>query len=268
MRIKHRVSFGNRLEITDKLQSLSVEYDELAIAFDIFEDDERWPVVDGMIREHNGVDFATTLCSPAELNAAEWLNMEPIWYHGYPMPDDDFGYLELTYDLTEYCEDCGVGNVQTAPFRMRGEPKWGRRGILQLNWVFDEYFVKPEVWRAVFAPEGIEHRVVLHHRTGKELETVVQLKVQQILPGPLKMRDHPFEVCGHCKRKKYLAFARGMFPPLTRACDANLVQSIEWFGSGASAFRAFLVSQALYSRISEAKIRGASFTAVEAGDTG
>ena len=45
-----------------------------------------------------------------------------------------------------------IGAKQVSPFRMKESPNWGRRSILQMNWLFDEYFVKPEVWNAVFQP--------------------------------------------------------------------------------------------------------------------
>jgi len=70
-----------------------------------------------------------------------------------------------------------MGLVQKAPFRMRGEPKWGTKHILQMNWVFDEFFVRIEVWDKVFRKFGIEKLPVVQHKTDKPLESVVQLKV-------------------------------------------------------------------------------------------
>lgn len=54
------------------------------------------------------------------------------------MPDYKAGYLMTTYGGTG-CGVCGVGQLQKAPFSMRAEPKWGRRHMMQLNWVADDW---------------------------------------------------------------------------------------------------------------------------------
>src|SRR5262249_23183770 len=108
--------------------------------------------------------------------ASEILVMVPEWHHGYPQPEKDFGFLHMTYDPTSLCR-LGTGAVQMAPFRIKNEPKWGRRGILQLNWIFDEYFVRPEVWHGVFQPLGVRCRPVLLHSTGNEAASIVQLDI-------------------------------------------------------------------------------------------
>jgi hypothetical protein len=127
-----------------------------------------WPQVGAWIVANDALDIVRTEFSNAEIESAEWLRMRGEWHHGYPLPREELGYLIATYDLSEYCMECGVGAKQVAPFRMRGEPKWGRRGILQLNWVFGEYFVKPSVWRDVFEPHHIPYRSVIDAK-GKNL---------------------------------------------------------------------------------------------------
>ena len=62
------------------------------------------------------------------------------------MPDHDFGYQLATFDLSDHCESCGIGRSQRVPFRIRGEPSWGKNQVPQLNWVFDEYFATPAAW--------------------------------------------------------------------------------------------------------------------------
>jgi hypothetical protein len=42
---------------------------------------------------------------------------------------------------------------------MKREPKWGHRGILQLNWVFDEFFVQVGEPASVFQAVGVEVRL-------------------------------------------------------------------------------------------------------------
>lgn len=263
MRIQHRVSFGLINGIRLRLEELGIAYIEAAMAFDIEESDERWPAVKAMLSEFNGIDICTTLFDEEECRSAEWLTVSPEWHYGYPMPDHDFGYLQQVYDSSGSCGPCGINGLQVAPFWMRGEPRWGRRHILQLNWVFDEYFVRPEVWKEVFLPLGIQCLPVLHHKTGAELETVVQLKIEHVLDSVCDLGDHPFEVCADCGRKKWLPFVRGVFPePSQLPATVPAVKTQEWFGSGASARRKVLVSQAVYSSCLAHGLRGVSFGVV------
>jgi hypothetical protein len=80
-----------------------------------------------------------------------------------------------------------------------------------MNWLFDEYFVKPEVWNAVFQPLGINCRRVLLHRTGQELESVLQLDIPKLVP--LQMASKAFEY-ERCMDIRLLSFFFGLFYPL------------------------------------------------------
>ena len=179
MQIIHRISIASTPEIRSELAGMGVVVGSNGlVSFELDERHEAWAEVQGWIARRSPVDVVTTKFSKQEIDEARWLTMVPDWHHGYPQPDElDFGYRRATYDLTNYCERCGVGLRQKAPFQMKGEPKWGKRGILQLNWVFDEYFVTPEVWASVFRLHGIECRPVLNTK-GDELKTVVQLVAQ------------------------------------------------------------------------------------------
>jgi hypothetical protein len=146
---------------------------------------------------------------------------------------------------------------------MRGEPRWGRRSILQLNWIFDEYFVTPEVWQAVFEPRGIASRPVTNRR-GIELRTVVQLVVAEEVG--LQTDGLAQATCAACGRIKYLPVTRGPLPPLTSEPTGHMAKTRELFGSGARAFREVLVSQALRRDLQSGGVRGASFTPVAERD--
>ena len=226
---------------------------------DVAEDDPQWESVRHLLKKYETVDIPFTKFTDSELSNAKHLAMAPSWHHGYPQPEDDFGYMQLTYDLRDYCEHCGIGAKQISPFQMKKSPNWGRRSILQMNWLFDEYFVKPEVWNAVFQPLGINCRRVLLHRTGQELESVLQLDIPQLVPLQMDSKAYEYERCMFCDRKKY-KHVTGFFPS-PQATDFPLFKSVQYFGSGASASRAVLVSKALYRRIKDAALKGAEFFA-------
>ncbi len=179
-------------------------------SLDVAEDDPRWPAVQRLEQAHRVVITAITEFTAAERDAAELLVMWPSWRHGYPQPEDD--YVQATADLSNYCRICGAGAIQFAPFRIEREPKWGRNSILQLNSVYDEYFVRPETWAAVFQPFGIESIPVLHAKTGAPLTTVVQLEIARTATVPLDTSGLPYEMCVRCERKKYRPVTRGTLP--------------------------------------------------------
>ena len=144
---------------------------------------------------------------------------------------------------------------------MRGEHNWGRNSILQLNWVFDEYFVTPELWRRVFEPNGIGCRPVTNARA-VELTAVVQLDIRE--DADVSTTDLAFEGCGRCGRRKYLPITRGPFPHLVTSPRADMAKTRQYFGSGASAFHGVLVSQKLCRILRDQKVRGVEYKPVAA----
>ena len=137
-------------------------------SFEIAEGDPRWGAV-SQLRRFKVIDTLITRYSDAELDAAAVLGVLAASPRGYPEPSSDWGYLSKTFDLTQYCNMCGIGARQVAPFILKQAPKL-QNSVLQLNWVFDELFVARSVWREVFEPLGIGFRPVVLHRTGEELE--------------------------------------------------------------------------------------------------
>ncbi|MDX9724694.1 MAG: hypothetical protein RBU37_28350 [Myxococcota bacterium] len=231
------------------------------VAMDVEEGHPNWAALDQLFREWGAGDLVSTRFSKDEVLNAKWLVLVPDWHHGYPQPKDGvFGYRQATYALTDWCKHCGIGLRQSAPFQMKGEPKWGRRSILQLNWVFDEFFVTPATWHRVFAPHDIECRAVMNSK-GMELETVVQLVVEETVGIQTAALDS--ECCAQCNRTKYLPTGRGRFPALRGEPSAAMVKTAEVFGSGGRAHHEVLVSQAIAHALLDNEVRGVSLRPVE-----
>jgi rRNA maturation protein Nop10 len=258
MRIVHRISLDVDAADRAGLARVGVMVGEGLVTFEVDEGDRRWPEVEAWIARRGPVDLVSTDFTAAEVSAAAWLHVVPTWHHGYPQPED--GYLEATYDLAEHCRTCGIGAVQRAPFRMKAEPRWGRNGLLQLNWTFEEYFATPEVYREVFAPRGVSARPVLDRTGRRELSTVVQLVVPERVGA--RMSGAPSETCSGCGGTKYLPHVRGPFPPLETAPSGHWCWTDQWFGSGASAHRAVLASRELVNALVARRVRGATFKPV------
>jgi len=233
--------------------------------FEIDESDERWPAIQRWMAAHGFTDSVRTTFSQSEISNAKWLTLDPQWHYGYPQPnEDEFGYLTATYNLGDYCDQCGLGRIQRAPFQMRGEPKWGRRGMLQLNWVFDEFFAMPDVWTSIFKPLGVACRPV-HNRKGQELRTVVQLVVPELVHvGTHRLEGYRCELCGLIK---YRPFTKGFFPTLTTRPASPMIKTYEFFGSGARAWRETIISQELRTALTEARVRGVEFTPLAESST-
>lgn len=263
MEITHRISINSSPSIQRELAEFGVAVaDHGFVSFDVEESADAWPSVEAWIGRRQAVDIASTNFSKAEVLHASWLELEPEWHHGYPQPDEDeFGYRRATYDLSDWCEFCGIGMRQNAPFQMTGEPKWGRRSILQLNWVFDEFFVTPKFWDEVFRPHGVKCRSVTNAR-GIELKTVVQLSPHEEVG--VVTQGLPEAACPQCGRTKYLPVTRGRSPALTSEPASSMVKTNVYFGSGASADKRVLVSNALARALIASKARGAALRPVTA----
>lgn len=260
MRIVHKImmSTSKNTAISEfERMGLTPEPLPSVVFFTIEESDERWPEIVSLIKKHDVFDSPRTQFTRTELKTSYYVNVYSSWFHGFPQPQDDFKYLAVTYDKTAYCYSCGIGVPQVSPFRFKAEPKWGKRSFLQVNWVFDEYFVKPEVWETLFKPIGVPRIPVLHYRTGKELETVVQLNITEKVN--LKLDNVQFIVCPKCGVKKYRPIIRGWYPSPLQAPTSPIFRSSEYFGDGCQAFNAILMKNEFYSAIQSAKLKGLEF---------
>jgi hypothetical protein len=223
---------------------------------------KEWPLVNAWVRESGDADdHPHSTFSADEIRHARWNQVWASWNSGYPQPNPNrFGYLQATYDLAAYCSRCGSGKKQNAAFRLAAEPKWGRRHILQLNWVGDEFFVRRETWEKVFRPFGVPSRPVLNTR-GATLSDTVQLVFSEGVP--VSTVDLPGRECPVCGRMKYLPIQQGFAPAPTAQSSAHAVRSSAVFGGGGIvAFNLILISQALAAALEENGIKDVSLTPV------
>jgi len=261
MKIVHRISVASTPSVRAQLNSMGIQVNDSGMAtFKVSEEDGLWADIKKFLTEVDYVDIVDTIFSKAEISAADHFEIVPGWHHGYPQPRDDvFGFRERTYDLQHYCKLCGVGLIQDSPFQMVGEPKWGRRNIMQLNWIFDEYFVPPEIWEEVFRPREIGFREVVGSK-GSALKTVVQLVIEkEVCIDP---NGFTLECCVDCRSTKYTPSMRGAFPALAGEFPGPIAKTQQYFGSGASASKRVLVSKNLALTISD-KLNGVSLRPVK-----
>jgi hypothetical protein len=128
MRIVHDIAASVTEETAAELRALGIELSSTGfITFDVDEGDAKWPRVAEWTARHGAVDTVRTEFTSDEIGRATWLELMPEWHHGYPQPEEDFGYLQVTYDLRDYCNACGMGLRQRSAFRMKREPKMGTK---------------------------------------------------------------------------------------------------------------------------------------------
>lgn len=270
----------------DKLQ-LSYQFtDDLVgqiVHLEISENHPLWQRIRELATQYGSAMALRVQFSKADIAGAAWLSIGVTHHRGYPQPDGEYQYQ--VYDPESYCDRCGIHPTQRAPFRFRSEPK-GRDSFLQLNWVFDCFFVTPEV-NEIFAEAGVTgvgYGPCIHHSTGRRLESLTQLLIANVLPtglhtaeldtvtcqpdneeGPVKSYgsrlryppDYPY-----CGRVKYHWPLQTTYAAEIFRDAPDVVKSHEWFGSGGSASREVLISQKVCRLIIDHKLRGLSFVPV------
>lgn len=244
MKIMHQIFRNWSSNEVVALKELGIDVNE-GLQSLIVEEDERYWRLKPLLDSWYAPDMVGTRFSDQDFENASFLMALPDWQTGYPQPESGFGYLRLTYDLKQYCPNCGAGAHQNAPFRLKKEPKWGKKKLFMLYWVYDEIFVKKDVYERVFLPLGIESRPVLLHRPEKIIESTVQLVIPESRVS-LNLDSYALETCEQCKQKKYLPITKGYFPPfLGDSLPPDLSKSREYYGSGGSASKWILISKAL-----------------------
>jgi len=171
---------------------------------------------------------------------------------GYPMPAMNFGYKNLTYDLTNYCHSCGIGLKQKDAFRLKNVPPEGKKRIFSIGWVFDELFVDKKLYEEVFKPLDIQCREVLQFKKDIPFENTVQLILQET-EEQLDLPDNPIEKCTTCGRTKYQPMPQDFYP-MYKNVIAPIFKSSDYFGSGASAYKRIFITKELRETIIKLKV--------------
>jgi hypothetical protein len=210
-------------------------------------------------------DFYTTEFIDSDYET-DYFRIFPLRDYAYPQPEHNFEYKQITYDVKDYCHQCGSGLMQNSFFRLKNEPDWGKFSAFGLNWVFDSLFIKTDLWETSFKNLGIEVKPVLHSKTLEELKTVVQI-IFPISKYPLAMDDYPYELCQACSRKKYTPNNYGYLPNFIDQNQVDkkytLFATQEFFGTGARAFRGLVVNRKIFNLIKNLNLKDFYFVPMQ-----
>lgn len=271
MEIWHRIMFSKQEAVDYLLDIWGIQYkkaplpgDHYVLTFEITESDPRWLRIAELVRTKDAPDLYNTTFTPAEIAAAEWIRLMPIFEQGYPQSEDS--WKNITY--VDKCTKCGAGYSQKAPFHLAKEPRLGRHDFMSLYWAYT-VFVTPKVLEALTAHDvrGYEQWAALILRTGQPSQVVSQLIFPVMAQSGLAEEDklQP-ETCPQCGLTKYGYHKRGYMHLKRDALrsDVDVQQTHEWFGSGGhNGFREILVSNRLARLILEHGWRGVALKPVE-----
>lgn len=296
MRIQHRyLLWDSHTEVIDPIKNMldayAIPYNfeanhdsaisnfKYQLAFYLFEDDVNFKHLKHTMGAYDMLSQVSTLYEKKDIENANWFIINPKPFQ-YPQPENNFNYLKATFELNNYCSVCGIGKIQNAPFRLKSVPKSSSNQFLGLHWVFDAIFVKPEVAQ-LFIQENIKGISFTHpvlHKSNIEADTILQLHIKTTLEkgfDPYNSKTITCKIkneenCNHdenlnyCNRIKYhhpmiggYLFDMHIFDP-----GFEIVQSHEYFGSGASASKLLIVSKRIKNLIENLKLKGLSFTPI------
>jgi hypothetical protein len=125
--------------------------------------------------------------------------------------------------------------------------------MFSVNWVFDELFVREDLYEAVFKRIGIAGEKVLLYKKETQIEETIQLVIPDT-DTSLCLDGYSFEICNECGRKRYDLIREGLFPAFrSEPKEKNIFKSKEWFGTGASARKYIFISQEIRELLTKSK---------------
>lgn len=276
MEIWHRIAFhagdipdfkeilGNKLGIDYKVSPLPHREVGL-IYFDITESHPHWPAVETLIQEIGASNIYNTIFSEEEILRASWSRLIPAFEQGYPQPENSWSANPITYEGE--CTKCGVYARQRESFRIKKEPRLGKKSFMSLYWTY-ALFAVPAVFEAFAENElsGYEKWPVLLHKTGQPAQSIAQVYMPYLATAALVPEETlKRNVCPECGTVKYFPHMRGYMQFTAELLDADLdfMLSREWFGDGHAAYREILVSNKVARLILENKLQGVQLKPVK-----
>ena len=122
MRVVHRLAVALEYRSMflqagiDLKDYVNEKYPDASVVVIVDEEDIRWPIVKTYIEGADVFDIVDTRFTDEELRSASYLSVLSLYFKGYPEPSDDRGYLDITFDLTDYCDRCGCRRrLKSAP---------------------------------------------------------------------------------------------------------------------------------------------------------
>lgn len=271
MRIQSRIIFHMDPPEAEQLLSkfnLSAKKNQRMQVVKLFVDSDYYlQLTQELVRR--GVEFSeykTEVYSKKEIETSELLRIIPNTYCGYPQPEMDDSYFEVSYDPNSVCPKCLQGGVQKNPFQMF-KPKIGKSDIAGIHWVL-ELIITQRLKEIIEAEglTGVEFWPVVNYRKKTEYEGLYQLFITNEMP-PMSpeaeiVRAPDVREC-ECGKKGYV---RKGVPVYSRESLVNIKdfnKTHEWLGGGETTWQSKIVTKKVYDLFQQHKVRGVRFEPVK-----
>jgi len=292
MRIQHRyLSFEKNPKLLRLLDQLSIPYNTkeknldkdvsyYILEFFLYEDNPRFKKMREELEEFGIDPQVGTVFDKADIAQANWFHVV-VGEYQYPQPED--GYLRATFNLDSYCNNCGIGKLQNAPFQLKTKPKQPNNQFWGLHWEHDAVFVRAVAKRILEAENigGISFSKPVLHKQNAEIEDIWQMHIGTELGRGIDDYNLVKEICEYdsheepismgdpklihyCGKVKYNFPHRGglTFEGSVFEGKPAIVRSHEWFGSGGMAMQLTLVSKRIKEVVEKNKLKGLKFVPI------
>ena len=201
--------------------------------------------------------------SKKELNGAAYLRLWLRKYSGYPQPetiDVKKSYINYTYDITNFCTNCGSGLIQNDSFYIKKSFNIEKIRFGGLYWVYDTFFITNELCNLLVKEgfTGIEFLPVKNIKTNQPIDHIVQLKINTVFPTKLKYEVKKVIECKVCNQKKDLIKDGSeitVSKEILKHLDKDFYLSQEFTGDGLLCCRRVLISNRVYKFFNDNKIK-------------
>lgn len=251
--------------IRNYLQERKIKYSDKYLL--VFEISDSAPYFNDVINFMNAKlkDEPQIRCeySKKELAEAKYLRIYLKRYSGYPQPeaiDVKNSYVNYTFDITNFCTDCGSGLVQNDSFYLKKSFNIEKIRFGGVYWIYDTFFITTEL-RDWFIKEkftGIEFIPVKNIRTKQTVDNIVQLKINAIFPEKLEFDTQEVINCKSCNTiKKLKKNDSEIFAPkdILKDLDKDFYLSKEFTGGGLLCCQYVLISNRVYKFFIDNKIK-------------
>jgi len=183
------------------------------------------------------------------------------------------------------CQRCGVHGAQSAPLRLTSTSRAPHSDIVQPNWLFDVFLVRPEVESLLVADgfDAIQFAAVLEDRTGLPSDRLRQMHFGKTLISA-EVACLPKVTCRPNNEESSSGLSGpNRYPPDTAYCgrtkshpptslsiptdvlrDApDIFHTAEWFGSGGVAYHITVCSQRFVDFIERHNLRGVRLETIQ-----
>ena len=186
------------------------------------------------------------------------------WFHlaygigavrGWPQPGANNGWMDVTYDVSNWCRACNGGVIQKGPYRFKSELKLGRLGVFRAYCGFYGLFAEMKAWETLLAPFGVKSIPILHGKTGLPLKTAVQLDLDSLVwNSAFNESEHAKWTCDQCGRNIF-TYPDVSKPRFEQYPDAPVFVTSQRFGGHIYSRPLIFVRREVAEQIASAKLR-------------